>query len=670
MLDLKLDGKQTNEDKLNAVSNLILQNEMKKFELSQRLESLSNSTVSNIPKLSNELLQQKEQIEACKVLIEASKKKILSEHQKSVLFDTLLKMDKVMDRMNETKLCLKDTDNWNTVEAEMEALFVSKDLDKAATRLLDAEKSLELLQNSSNYDERNTILISLKERFFEILKSDLSGCIADGNYQELFKLTRYFENLGRQDDIVDIYYELIAISINELWNSGNDFNAFLKKVAQTISDAEGVFSADKDDPKIQRLLFKIFSNLNPSIGDALAKQDSPNQIVAISDMFKACVQFGSLFTSITLNEDSWNYVVYHPFVGYQKKFKQLEEKYLNFTLKSIINSPQDICNINQIFALLESSIARFSLFTFGYANFSIVKMYDSFICSITEQLYTNKDKSSTKNTYAEGWEERPYILQFTEASEQQFHSYIDNVKQLVHFYFSLEAFLSSLQTISNANLETIECKPVVPFIKMIGKPKIESVKPEALYHSLKLISFWQNKVVDFLVQDAVELFEQIPQMSVWSKSKNANEKFQFSLSPLPYITSVGEYLLAIPQKFENYFSESWINFGLKNLQELSPQDIESDTAEDEEIYHLWITSAVRTTELQLVSAILKIKELSAAGKKQLLADLQYLRNVMAALEITPLPSTSNILDLIQLDDVAGISEESNEAKWFKSAYHK
>ncbi|KAJ3321526.1 Golgi transport complex subunit 7 [Boothiomyces sp. JEL0866] len=659
----------TYESKLESISGLILKNEMKKFESSQRLETLTNSAVNEIPKLLKELSQQREQIDACKTLIDVSKRKLLSEHHKSALFDVLLKMDQVLDRMNQTKSCLKDADNWNTVEAEMEALFASKDLDKAAVRLIEAEKSLELLQNSSNFDDRSAILMTLKERFFDILKSGISICIDEGNYQDLPRLSSYFEALGKQDDVVDLYYEIKSLKIKEFWSDGSDFASFLKNLTSVISDAEVFLTATKADPRIGRLLFKVFNNLNPSIDDVLAKTESPNQIVLLNEIFKGCVLFGTSYTCINQSEDSWNYLLYHPFVAYQKNFKQLEEKYLNIALKSIINSPQDISKINEIFTILNDSVSRFETFTCGYANFSLSKLYDGFICSLISQLYVKALPYVSSGSYMDGWEEKPYIMQLSDSKEQEFHSYIEIVRQLVLFYNTLEQFMASVSKITVANLENYGCQAVVPFIKMLGKPKADNSKPESLYQCLNLISSWQNKVVQFLVQDALQLFDQIPQMSVWKKVKN--EKFQFSLSPLPYITSIGEYILTIPQKFENYFSEPWINFGLKNLQELSPTDIETDGSEDDELYHLWISSAVRTIEAHLVTNILKIKELSISGKRQLLADMQYLRNVMSALEIEPGVKTSKVIELLKLDDVPSVAEQPTvESTWFSTAFKK
>ncbi|KAJ3313830.1 Golgi transport complex subunit 7 [Boothiomyces sp. JEL0838] len=642
---------------------------MKKYELSQKLEMLTSSTVTEIPNLLKALEQQKEQIDACKTLIEASKKKIVTEHHKSALFDVLLQMDKVLDRMNQTKSCLKDADNWNTVEAEMEALFVSKDLDKAASRLIEAEKSLDLLQNSSNFGDRNAILISLKERFFDILKAGISTCVEDGNYQDLQKYSSYFEKLGKQDDVVDLYYEIKSSTIKDLWKDGADAVSFMKALFPVLTEASAFLSVKNDDIKIERLLFKVFSCLNPSIEDVLGKLDSPNQIVQITDIYRACVEFGIPYSSKSQSEDSWSYLLYHPFVAYQKKFKQLEERFLSLTMKSIINSPQDISKINQIFPILDSSVTRFQTFTYGYANFSLTKMYDSLLVSLIEQLFVKTVPTISNSTFQDGWEEKPFILQLTDSKELEFHSYIDTVKKLVQFYNTLDQFITSIASISPKILDEVECRAVVPFIKMIGKTKIEPAKPESLYRCLNLISFWQNKVVNFLVQDALILFDQIPQMAVWKKPKNDNDKFQFSLSPLPYITSIGEYLLAIPQKFDNYFSEPWINFGLKNLQELSPQDIESDDGDDEELYHLWISSAVRTIEVRLVSNVIKIKELTVSGKRQLLADIQYLRNVMSALEIEPLSQTSNLIELVKLESLPPLTgEPTPEAKWFSTAF--
>jgi hypothetical protein len=50
-------------------------------------------------------------------------------------FSNLITLDLVLGRMEKTRDALKEAENWNSLAMEMEAIFDSRDYEKAAARL-------------------------------------------------------------------------------------------------------------------------------------------------------------------------------------------------------------------------------------------------------------------------------------------------------------------------------------------------------------------------------------------------------------------------------------------------------------------------------------------------------------------------------------------------------
>lgn len=136
---------------------------------------------------------------------------------------------------------------------------------------------------------------------------------------------------------------------------------------------------------------------------------------------------------------------------------------------------------------------------------------------------------------------------------------------------------------------------------------------------------------------------------------------QFSLSPNAYITRIGEKLLMLPQEFEVYADDSSLRYHIESApfiekSDLSAHDEEEDTIdaseehqqqpldneeeEEEEgsdVIQLWTTSIARGTMARFLDEIRKIQKTTPQGQRQLRTDIEYLVNVLSALDVQPLP---------------------------------
>ncbi|XP_044180833.1 conserved oligomeric Golgi complex subunit 7-like [Acropora millepora] len=145
---------------------------------------------------------------------------------------------------------------------------------------------------------------------------------------------------------------------------------------------------------------------------------------------------------------------------------------------------------------------------------------------------------------------------------------------------------------------------------------------------------------------------QTPKLQVWSaKSPESgaalsDELPTFSLSPLGYITHIGDYLLTLPQQLEPFITQD--NPGLAAAMKagnLPFPDIQDQDEHNPGSY--WLGSIARGTMHVYTESILRIHELTPYSTQQLLADIDYFCNVLEALEVTPSQMLTHINVLLK-----------------------
>lgn len=145
---------------------------------------------------------------------------------------------------------------------------------------------------------------------------------------------------------------------------------------------------------------------------------------------------------------------------------------------------------------------------------------------------------------------------------------------------------------------------------------------------------------------------QTPKLQVWSaKSPESgaalsDELPTFSLSPLGYITHIGDYLLTLPQQLEPYITQE--NPGLEAAMKAG--NLPFPDLQDQDERHpgsYWLGSIARGTMHAYTESILRIHVLTPYSTQQLLADIDYFCNVLEALEVTPSQILTHINALLQ-----------------------
>ncbi|KAI8805657.1 Golgi complex component 7-domain-containing protein [Cladochytrium replicatum] len=137
------------------------------------------------------------------------------------------------------------------------------------------------------------------------------------------------------------------------------------------------------------------------------------------------------------------------------------------------------------------------------------------------------------------------------------------------------------------------------------------------------------------------------------------ELLQFSFSPQPYIIRIGEHLLSLPQHLDMY-SDDYAAF-TSSISTIAHCAVCTDTVkDDDDIPHLWIEALARGTMDQYIASIGSLPGLPPYVVQQLAADIGYLCNVLAAMDVEPLSglvSVRRVLEVEQSEDLARALED-------------
>ncbi|NXH21921.1 COG7 protein, partial [Bucco capensis] len=145
----------------------------------------------------------------------------------------------------------------------------------------------------------------------------------------------------------------------------------------------------------------------------------------------------------------------------------------------------------------------------------------------------------------------------------------------------------------------------------------------------------------------------LPKMESWSSGGPGetltDDLPNFSLTPLEYISNIGQYLMSLPLHLEPFVTQedSALELALHAGKLPYPPEQGDEVPELDNMADYWLGSLARATMQTYCEMLLQIPELTAHGTKQLATDIDYLINVMDALGLQPSRSLQSIGSLLK-----------------------
>ncbi|XP_063573271.1 conserved oligomeric Golgi complex subunit 7 isoform X3 [Pongo abelii] len=583
-------------------------------EVNHAVEETSHQALQNMPKVLRDVEALKQEASFLKeqmILVKEDIKKF--EQDTSQSMQVLVEIDQVKSRMQLAAESLQEADKWSTLSADIEETFKTQDIAVISAKLTGMQNSLMMLVDTPDYSEKCVHLEALKNRLEALASPQIVAAFTSQAVDQSKVFVKVFTEIDRMPQLLAYYYKCHKVQLLAAWQELCQSDLPLDRQLTGLYDAllgawhTQIQWATQEHGEVIDCVQELSHSVNKLFGLASAAVDR-------------CVRFTNGLGTC----------------GLLSALKSLFAKYVSdFT--STLQSIRKKCKLDHIppnslfqedWTAFQNSIRIIATcgellrhcgdFEQQLANriLSTAGKYLSDSCSprslaaFQESILTDK-KSSAKNP----WQEYNYLQK-------------DNPAE----YASLMEILYTLKEKGSSNHN------------LLAAPRAALTRLNQQAHQLAFDSVFLRIKQQLLL---------ISKMDSWNMAgigeTLTDDLPAFSLTPLEYISNIGQYIMSLPLNLEPFVTQedSALELALHAGKLPFPPEQGDELPELDNMADNWLGSIARATMQTYCDAILQIPELSPHSAKQLATDIDYLINVMDALGLQPSRTLQHIVTLLK-----------------------
>lgn len=676
-------------------STLVMKLQLFIQEVNSTIEETSAQIVQGLPKVLRDIESVHQEAEMLKEQMQVVKEDIkLIENNTAHSMKVLVALDGVKTKMVASQKALQEADNWTTLSADVEEVFASQDLQKISTKLLGMQQSLTVLHDVADFEDRRRSLESLKNRLEALLTPKLMTAFYTRSVDEVKRLAAMFSTMGRNSQLRSYYIANYKTEIGRLWSYditkpllpslSQFYDELLSKWYSEYSWCSQVFP----DPQstVSVLFCQALEALDPPLDTCLGRavETSTNPLESFAEFRQAACRFVKRLEK-ALNgakdlSDIYNVVeaIHTPYCQLLVHYPTMEAQMFNQKLKTLelgnLHFPTDTLNktathisdsVPKVFVWASEALERCMQVTEVWGLGGLLKQLEVFFSEYCDQV-----EKCVKNLRVEcGLDGKGGGEGVTVKQEEWSHLHC-----AIHLTESCGDMLLRTSQL-NAQL----CSTVVSYTPVLRNP----AGPSNPFGSFSYLSMYypdeHTNIVELLVSveegrgespllapltqriqslnEKVQLFafdtlftrmksklSGVPHMKIWAEGVTSplesprpivDDLPSFSLSPLPYITEVGDYLLTLPQQLEPLSSQDNPRLMAALKVGYLPGQPHGETGTEEHVSGVWLEAITKATVDLYVHSILHIPVIINQAAQQLAADIGYFTNVLAAIGHVP-----------------------------------
>ncbi|XP_065828857.1 conserved oligomeric Golgi complex subunit 7-like [Oscarella lobularis] len=697
-------------------STLVLKLQLFIQEVNKSLEEISQQAVQNVPRIVKDVETVKHEATLLKDQMQLVKEDIKQvEENTSQSMKTLMELDKIKCRMQETAQALREADNWTSLSANVEEILETDDILAIYNKLLGMQKSLTVLHDVPDYANRHQKLESLKNKLESKLSPRLVAAFNSHNLDEAKYYVEIFRTLKREEQLQFYYIRTLKNRLCKFWQKlqslvgerplQEQLIEFLDEVVSMchseLSWGRQVFS--EPSRTLCSVLIQILNSLDPSIEHWISQHvpipSLSNSLSLLIDVKQALLRFARSLELIFsdheqagLNEGDVSLLrraIHGPLVQFQLDYSKMEQDRLLIDLGAINLEAQGLTDtvtlvadsIPRLFNAAEESIDRCLQFTQGLGCCGLVQALEAFF-----SMYCGRLESALVDVRSSRNVENASQPQGTASGFRDDWSYFQNAFRFLEccgsvlFRFSKfeSDFLSVFSTKAShigtpSRVSAVEGSVNLQFFNYLLERRpteyqqvVDLVYPlESVAYTLPLLPESRSAILAFnkLVHDfafdslfsglQTKLFE-VPRMEAWkAESSESAGLATFTVSPLTYITQIGDHLLTLPQQLEPFVSQEYtaLDTALRATElpySETPVSVPASPEHEMDIAESWIGAITNATMKVYFQKILEIDHFSHHGAQQLSTDIEYFCNVLSALEVLPNVQLKQLAHLLRV----------------------
>ncbi|KAF9514167.1 hypothetical protein BS47DRAFT_1372373 [Hydnum rufescens UP504] len=203
----------------------------------------------------------------------------------------------IKSRMEASRDVLREAESWSVLESEVSGLISVESYAKAGERLAEANKSMVVFQNTSEYESRRALMISLQNQLEAAVSSALVAAINSrdvtacrtyfsifGNIQRETEFRNYY-NGSRRADLVTSWQAASLLDCDEPMTSSTPLSLFLNSSGEEQTNIPAIFPDPQ--PSLSAFIQSTLDALAPSLSQRLAEVSEYYGAAALPELIKS-----------------------------------------------------------------------------------------------------------------------------------------------------------------------------------------------------------------------------------------------------------------------------------------------------------------------------------------------------------------------------------------------
>ncbi|XP_058671959.1 conserved oligomeric Golgi complex subunit 7 isoform X2 [Ammospiza nelsoni] len=645
-------------------------------EVNNAVEETSHQALQNMPRVLREVEVLKQEATFLKeqmILVKEDIKKFEEDTAQSM--QVLVEIDRVKSRMQLAAESLQEADKWSTLSADIEETLKTQDVSLISAKLTSMQSSLAMLVDTPDYSEKCVHLEALKNRLEAMASPQIVAAFNSQSVDQAKMFVKVFTEIDRMPQLLAYYYKCHKVQLVAVWQelcqSDLSLDRQLTELYDTLlgtwhSQLQWAAQVFKNPHEVVTvLLIQTLGALVPSIpvclSTAMERTGQDTKLAQLLELHDATVHFAKgLEVAMLPNLKEQNLVkvmelvevVYAPYKPYQLEYGDLEEENLLIQISAVplehwevIDCVQELNHsVSKLFALAAGAIDSCVKLTDGLGVCGLLKalkaLFSKYTSDFTNTLQSIRKKCKLDDVLADA----PFQEDWT--AFQNSVRIISICGELLHQCGDFE------QQLANRILSTAG-KYLSDSYSPCSFSGLQDTSSAERKSSIK--NPWQE--YNYLSKDNpseyASLLETLYTLKGWSSGglgeTLTDDLPNFSLTPLEYISNIGQYIMSLPLHLEPFVTQedSALELALHAGKLPYPPEQGEELPELDNVADYWLGSIARATMQTYCEAILQIPQLTPHSTKQLATDIDYLINVMDALGLQPSRALQNIVTLLK-----------------------
>uniref|UniRef100_A0A452TWH2 Conserved oligomeric Golgi complex subunit 7 n=1 Tax=Ursus maritimus TaxID=29073 RepID=A0A452TWH2_URSMA len=633
-------------------------------EVNHAVEETSHQALQNMPKVLRDVEALKQEASFLKeqmILVKEDIKKF--EQDTSQSMQVLVEIDQVKSRMQLAAESLQEADKWSTLSADIEETFKTQDIAVISAKLTGMQNSLMMLVDTPDYSEKCVHLEALKNRLEALASPQIVAAFTSQSVDQSRVFVKVFTEIDRMPQLLAYYYKCHKAQLLAAWQElcqsdlpldrqlTGFYDALLGAWHTQIQWAMQVFKNPHEVVTV--LLIQTLGALLPPLPDCLSssvERAGPElELLKLLEFYDATAHFAKGLEMAQLpHPREHNLVkvtelveaVYGPYKPYQLKYGDLEEKNVLIQISAVplehgevIDCVQELSHsVNKLFGLASAAVDRCVRFTNGLGTCGLLaalkSLFAKYVSDFTSTLQSIRKKCKLddippNSLFQEDWTAFQNSIRIIATCGELLRQCGDFEQQLAN---------RILSTAGKYLSDSYSPRSLAGLMEILYTLKEKGSSNHNLLSASRTALTRLNQQAHQLAFDSVFLrIKQqlllVSKMDSWNTAgigeTLTDDLPTFSLTPLEYISNIGQYIMSLPLNLEPFVTQedSALELALHAGKLPFPPEQGDELPELDNMADNWLGSIARATMQTYCDVILQIPELTPHSTKQLATDI-------------------------------------------------